>query len=294
VTDHDAVRVAAGHLARRLGDLEPRVALVLGSGLGRLVRRFDEAVRVPCAEIPGWPVPSVEGHEGLVVAGRLAGLPVLGLGGRVHLYEGHEPDLAVLPVRVAAELGARILFVTNAAGATRRRFAPGDLMLITDHINLMGANPLVGGAREGEARWPDMARCYDPGLRELVRAAALAEGLRLQQGVYAGLRGPSYETPAEVAMLARLGADAVGMSTVPEVLAARALGVRCVGVSCLTNHAAGVSAAPVRHEDVLEAGRRAAESFERLVLGTLRKLASTPPKHGPPGLRGPTGKGEEA
>jgi len=271
----DPVGAATAHLADRLGGLEPRLALVLGSGLGGLADRIGGSVRIACSEIPGWPVPSVEGHAGLVVGGRLEGVPVLALGGRAHLYEGHSPARVVLPVRVAARLGAEILFVTNAAGSLHHRWVPGELMLIADHLNLMGANPLVGPPRAAESRWTDMAGCYDAGLRRAVREAARCEGLPLREGVYAGLRGPSYETPAEITMLSRLGADAVGMSTVPEVLTARALGVRCVGVSCLTNHAAGISAAPLRHEEALEAGRRAAERFQRLVVAGVRRMAAT-------------------
>ncbi len=269
----DGPEAATAHLAGRLNGFEPQVALVLGSGLGGLADRVAGGVRIPCAEIPGWPRPTVEGHAGLLVAGELEGVPVLVLRGRAHLYEGHSPDRVALPVRVAARVGARVLFVTNAAGSLRRSWTPGEPMLIADHINVAGANPLVGPPRPRESRWPDMARCYDPGLRRALRETARENGLLLHEGVYACVRGPSYETPAEVAMLARLGADAVGMSTVPEVLAARALGLRCVGVSWLTNHAAGIGGAPLRHEEVLEAGRRSAGDFERLVLAGLRRMA---------------------
>ena len=269
----DAAR-AADFLSGRLRGLGPRVAVVLGSGLGGLADRVEDAVRVPYAEIPGWPASAVEGHAGEIVAGRLGGVPVLGLAGRAHLYEGHAPDVVVLPVRVAARLGARTLLVSNAAGAVNPLFEPGDLMLISDHVNLMGRSPLAGPPRDGEARWADMAGAYDPELRGAVREAAAAEGIGLREGVYAGMLGPSYETPAEIAMIRRLGADAVGMSTVPEVVAARALGVRCVGVSCLTNYAAGASPEPLRHEEVLETTRRVGETFERLVLRSLPALAS--------------------
>jgi len=290
---------AADFLAGRLGGLEPRVAIVLGSGLGGLADRIGDAVRVPCAEIPGWPASGVEGHAGQVVAGRLGGVPVLGLAGRAHLYEGHAPSSVVLPVRVAARLGARTLFVSNAAGAVNPLFEPGDLMLISDHINLMGRSPLAGPPEPGEPRWPDVAGGYDPGLRDAVRETARAERIGLREGVYAGMLGPSYETPAEIDMLRRLGADAVGMSTVPEVIAARALGIGCVGVSCLTNCAAGVSPGPLRHEEVLETAREAAETFERLVLRSLPSLAAAarPPADEPlpdgPGRASP-GAGQEA
>lgn len=271
--DADGVAAAAGFLARRLDGFEPRLVLVLGSGLGGLADRVTGGARIPFSEIPGWPRPTVEGHVGLVVAGELEGLPTLVLRGRAHLYEGHPGERVALPVRVAARLGARILFATNAAGSLRRRWAPGEPMLIADHLNLAGDNPLLGPTRRGESRWPDLSGCYDPGLRRALREAARSEGLLLREGAYACVRGPSYETPAEVAMLVRLGADAVGMSTVPEVLAARALGLRCVGVSWLTNYAAGLAPGPLRHEEVLERGRRAAGRFERLVLAGLRRIA---------------------
>lgn len=283
-TGSDPAHAAALHLAERLGSFRPRLALVLGSGLGGFVGRLADAVRVPCEDIPGWPRPGVEGHAGLLVAGEVAGLPVLALSGRVHLYEGVTPRQTTLPVRVAAGLGAEILFVTNAAGSLRGRWCPGDLMLIADQMNLCGVNPLVGPTPEGAARRPVMADCYDPALRAAVREAARSAGIPLREGVYAGTLGPSYETPAEVAMLSRFGADAVGMSTVQEVLEARALGLRCVGVSCITNHAAGISSAPLRHEEVLEAGRRAGERFETLIVTSLRSLAGGGSEEpGPPG-----------
>lgn len=284
---------AAEALADRLGGLEPRVAVILGSGLGGLAGRFEDAVRVPCAELPGWPAPGVEGHAGQVVAGRLEGIPVLGLAGRPHLYEGHAPEVVALPVRVLARLGVRVLFLSNAAGAVNPRFAPGELMLIADHVNLMGRSVLAGPVREGEARWPDLAGCWDPELGRAMRQAAREGGIPLREGVYAGMLGPSYETPAEIAMLRRLGADAVGMSTVPEAVVARAAGIRCVGVSCLTNRAAGVGTEPLRHEEVLETGRRVAATFQRLVTGSLEALARAAAS-GPAGAGIGAAPGEEA
>jgi purine-nucleoside phosphorylase len=188
------------------------------------------------------------------------------------MYEGHEAALAGFPVRVLHALGVRTLFVSNAAGGVRRTFAPGDLMLIADHLNLMFRNPLIGPLEEGDVRFPDMSDPYDRELRAALRAAAAAEGIPLQEGVYAALLGPSYETPAEVRMLERLGADAVGMSTVPEVIVARALGVRVAGVSCVTNLACGIGQHPLNHEEVLEVGARAGDRFRRLVGGFVANL----------------------
>lgn len=279
MTASDPSTVAA-RVRDHLGGREPRVAIVLGSGLGGLADRFEDAVRLPYADVPGWPAVSVEGHAGELIAGRLGGTLALGLAGRAHLYEGHAPEVVALPVRVVAELGIGVLVLSNAAGAVNSRFAPGELMLIADHVNLMGRNPLIGPVRPGEERWPDMAGSWDVTLRAVVREAACREGILLREGVYAGALGPSYETPAEIAVLRRLGADAVGFSTVPEVLAGRALGVRCAGLSCLTNYAAGISPEPLRHEDVLETTRRVGGTFERLVLASLPGLAAaaSPPR----------------
>ena len=215
-----AARAAADVARAALGVREPACAIVLGSGLGDLVHDFESARRIPFAEVPGFPTATVAGHAGALVAGTLAGREVVALAGRFHLYEGHPPQLAGFPVRVLHALGARTLFVSNAAGGVRRTFAPGDLMIIADQLNLMFRNPLTGPAQEGELRFPDMSDPYDRDLRRALRAAARAAGVPVQEGVYAGLLGPSYETPAEVRMLERLGADAVGMSTVPEVVAA--------------------------------------------------------------------------
>ena len=266
------IQQAAGAVAPRLGSLKPRVAIVLGSGLGFLADDVQDAVRLPYAKIPGFPQPGVEGHTGELVAGTLEGVPVLVQSGRFHLYEGHSPEVAGLPVRVFSRLGVRTLIVTNAAGGIRSTFRPGTLMLIADHVNLMFRNPLIGPALEGEERFPDMSDPYDPELRALARDVARDEKIPLEEGVYVGLLGPSYETPAEIRMLQRLGADAVGMSTVPEVIVARARGMRCVGFSTITNPAAGLSAAPLSHEDVLRVGREVADSLGRLVKGLVRKL----------------------
>lgn len=259
-------------VAGRLGEARPRVAIILGSGLGYLAEEVQSAIRIPQSAIPGFPQPGAPGHKGELVAGTLAGAPVLVQSGRFHLYEGHTPAIAALPVRVFARLGVRALIVTNAAGGLRLTFQPPTLMLIADHINWMFRNPLVGRVEEGEARFPDMSDPYDPELRACAREIARSERIVLEEGVYAALLGPSYETPAEIRMLARLGADAVGMSTVPEVITARARGLRCLGLSTITNVAAGLSATPLSHEEVLEAGRRMAGQLATLIRGVVTRL----------------------
>jgi len=268
----DAVRAAAEVVAKRLGKLKPRAAIVLGSGLAGVADAVRDAVRIPYKDIPGFPEPGAPGHKGELVGGTLEGVPVVVQSGRFHLYEGHAPDVAALPTRVFARLGATTLVVTNAAGGIRLTFRPPTLMLIADHINLMFKNPLVGPVAEGDERFPDMSDPYDPALRGLARDVARTERIPLEEGVYAGLLGPSFETPAEIRMLQRLGADAVGMSTVPEVIAARARGVRCLGFSSITNVAAGLSAQKLSHLEVLEAGKQISGQLEQLIRGVLRRL----------------------
>jgi len=241
------------------------LAIILGSGLGGLAARIGGARRVPFRDIPGFPAATVHGHAGELISGTLAGRPVLALAGRFHLYEGHSARLAGFSVRVLHALGAKTLFVSNAAGGVNRTFAAGDLMSIADHINLMWRNPLEGPLEEGDVRFPDMSAPYDAALRTTLHKTALASGIPLREGVYAGLLGPSYETPAEVRMLERIGADAVGMSTVPEVIVARAIGMRVVGVSCITNLASGLSLTALSHDEVIDTTTRVAERFEALV-----------------------------
>jgi len=248
------------------------VAIVLGSGLGSVADAVQSAIRIPYSSIPGFPEPGAPGHKGELVGGTLEGVPVVVQSGRFHLYEGHAPEVAALPTRVFARLGATTLVVTNAAGGIRLTFRPPTLMLIADHINLMFKNPLVGPVAQGDERFPDMSDPYDPALRALAREVARTERIPLEEGVYAGLLGPSFETPAEIRMLQRLGADAVGMSTVPEVIAARARGVRCLGFSSITNVAAGLSAQKLSHLEVLEAGKQIAGQLEQLIRGVLRRL----------------------
>ena len=268
----EATRALARHVDGRLGDRRPVAGITLGSGLGGLADEFENSVRVPYAELPGWPRPTVEGHAGEVVIGTLDGAPALGLRGRVHLYEGGDPARTAFYVRVLAALDVPVLFLSNAAGAIRVGFEPGELMLITDHINLTGRSPLIGPSFGSEPRFPDMTTVYDRELGDTVRMAARELEIPLREGVYAAVHGPSYETPAEIRMLRTLGADAVGMSTVPEVIAARAAGIRCVAVSCLTNYAAGVVDRPLVHEEVLETGARVERVFQRLVATSVSRF----------------------
>ncbi len=267
-----AIGEAADAVRRRLGGRSPEAAIVLGSGLGPLAERLADPVRIEYRDIPHFPATSVVGHQGELVAGTLGGRPVLVQSGRFHLYEGHSADVAALPVRVFAELGIGTLVLTNAAGGVRRTFARGALMMIADHVNLTFRNPLIGAALPGEERFPDMSDPYDAELRGLAREVARARGIRLEEGVYLQLLGPSYETPAEVRMAERLGADAVGMSTTIEVVAARARGLRCLGFSTITNPAAGITAERLAHAEVMEVARRVAGDLERLVDGVIGSL----------------------
>jgi purine-nucleoside phosphorylase len=268
----------ADALAGRIG-IRPDVFIVLGSGLGAVEERVDDPVTVSFGDLDGMPGSSVQGHAGRFVAGRLGGVAVLVASGRFHAYEGHGMDMVALPVRVAAILGANILVATNAAGGIREDLGPGDLVLIQDHLNLMFRNPLVGAVREGEARFPDMSAPYDPGLAKLAHDAAGGLGIPLAGGTYAAVLGPSYETAAEVRMLSRMGADVVGMSTVPEVIVARARGMKCLAFSMVTNRATGLSDAPLSHDEVLEVGRGAGGRLADLiteVVGALGSSASAP------------------
>ena len=236
--------------------LQPQVGVVLGSGLGAFADTLTDAVSVPFSEIPHFPASTVAGHGGALVVGRSRGVTVAVMKGRVHFYEGYPLADVVFPVRVLGRLGVRTLVVTNAAGAINPVFAPGELMVIEDHVNLLG-NPLLGSNEEALGpRFPDMSEAYDRRLRDAAEAACAAAGVKSHRGVYVAMTGPSYETPAEIRMARVLGADAVGMSTVPEVIAARHMGVRVVGLSCLTNMAAGILDRKLDHKEVLETGER--------------------------------------
>lgn len=256
---------AAVAAVRRRTDARPELTLILGSGLGALADEAEDAVTVPTADIPGYPASTVAGHAGRLVFGRLEGRDVLFVQGRVHLYEGHPPAALTVPVRLAHALGARRLLVTNAAGGLNPAWPPGTLMFITDHINLAFASPLSGPPRPGEPRWPDLHAPYDPAWLDRAERLALEAGIPTKRGVYLWTAGPSYETPAEIRFFQRIGADAVGMSTVPEVIQAAALGMPVLGISAITNLAAGLSDERLDHEDVLEVGRRVRGRFAALV-----------------------------
>lgn len=254
-------------------DLVPKVALVLGSGLGSFANRLADKVVVPYSSITGMPVSKIVGHAGNLVLGTSEGLPVAAMQGRVHLYEGHGPADVVFGVRLMRELGADTLLITNAAGGCGDGLVSGDLMLITDHLNLTGRHCLEGPNEEAfGTRFPDMSQAYDLELGVIADSVARANGFELARGIYAGLLGPSYETPAEVRMMRTLGADAVGMSTVLEVIAARHMGMRVLGISCITNLAAGISATHLSHDEVTETADRVRGRFEGLVRGVLARL----------------------
>jgi purine-nucleoside phosphorylase len=260
----------AAALVRSRSALEPKVGVVLGSGLGGFADALEERTAIPFGEIPHFPASTVAGHGGALVLGRSGGVPVAVMKGRVHHYEGYSLPDVVFPVRVLGRLGVRALVVTNAAGGINTLFAPGELMVIEDHVNLIG-NPLLGPNEEALGpRFPDMSEAYDRRLRDAAEAACAAVGVRCHRGVYVGMTGPSYETPAEIRMARVLGADAVGMSTVPEVIAARHMGIRVAGLSCITNMAAGVCDRKLDHAEVLETGRRVADAL----LAVLARIVS--------------------
>lgn len=259
---------------KKLSKLRPTLAIVLGSGFHHVLREMRADTRVPYAKLPGFPPVGVSGHAGELLLGHLGGTPVLVLSGRAHFYEGHPMTLVTFAVRTLAAFGIRDLLLTNAAGGVNREFKPGNFMALTDHINLMGTNPLRGEPWPDLPRFVDMTRAYDAGLTDLLRKAARRAGVKLHGGVYLAVCGPSYETPAEIRAFARLGADAVGMSTVPETVVARQCGLNVAGVSCITNLAAGRSRNPLSHEEVLETAERVKvlaahllENFAKLYAG---------------------------
>jgi purine-nucleoside phosphorylase len=253
-------------------DLEPRVGIVLGSGLGALADQVESRVEMPYSEIPGWPASTAIGHAGMLVLGAMDGVPVALMCGRAHLYEGVGADRVVYGVRVLGRLGIRSLVVTNAAGGINPEFRPGQLVLISDHVNLQGTSPLVGANDESLGpRFPDLSDAYDRELRTRAREAAASLGIELGEGVYAAWLGPQFETPAEIRFMRAVGGDLAGMSTVQEVIAARHMDIRCLGISVVTNMAAGVLPEKIEHEAVLEVGARAAGSLTAL----LRELVPT-------------------
>jgi purine-nucleoside phosphorylase len=270
-------RLAALETAvRARTDLVPRAGVVLGSGLGGLADEVADPVAIPFADLPGWPVATAPGHAGRLLLGTIDGVPVALLQGRLHLYEGNDPGLVVEPVLLFRRLGATILVLTNAAGGINPSFGPGTLMVIGDHLNLTGRTALLGAnADELGPRFPDLTDAWSPRLRERLHAAGRSEGVELAEGIYAGLLGPQYETPAEVRMLRTLGADAVGMSTVLECIAARWVGLEVCGVSLITNAGAGYTGEPLTHEEVLAAGNVAGPRLARVVRRFLAELSAT-------------------
>ena len=254
----------------------PEIGLVLGSGLGDYADSFPNPVIIPYSDIPHFPQSTVVGHKGRLVFQEIAGLPVIAMQGRFHYYEGYSMEQVTYPIRVMGQLGIQHLILTNAAGGANPNFSAGDLMLITDHINLMGMNPLRGPHNEAFGdRFPDLTYAYHPEERRVFESVAQRLHIPLQQGVYAGFSGPSYETPAEIRMVQMLGADAVGMSTIPEAIVATQMGIRVSGVSCITNLAAGMSGAKLTHEDVMETANRVKNQFITLINGVIQAFAHT-------------------
>jgi purine-nucleoside phosphorylase len=274
MVEYERIQETAARIKARAAGRMPQVGLVLGSGLGAFADQLSNAVSIPYGELPSFPGASVPGHAGRLVLGELDGASLVVMQGRVHYYEGHSPEQVVFPVRVLCSLGIQALVVTNAAGGIQASFKPGDLMAITDHINLGGWNPLTGpnDDRLGP-RFPDLSRAYTPELVSLLEDSARAVGVTLRKGVYAYLAGPSYETPAEIRMLRALGADAVGMSTAPEVIAAAHRGVKVAGVSCITNLAAGIGDKPLTHDEVAEVAKQAESRFTALLKNFLPRVA---------------------
>jgi purine-nucleoside phosphorylase len=249
--------------------VNPRIAVVLGSGLGGFTDAINNRTEIPYREIPGWPQSTAIGHAGKLVVGTVEGVPVAALSGRAHLYEGYTAEQAVYGLRALWNLGMQSVVLTNAAGGVKASYNPGQLVLISDHINLLGQNPLTGPNDESLGpRFPDMSEAYSKRYREIAREAGKAMGLELAEGVYAALPGPSYETPAEIRYLRTIGADLVGMSTVPEAIAANHMGMKVLGISCVTNHAAGVTEQKLDHKEVLEVGERMKDTL----IGLLRRV----------------------
>ncbi|WP_335582304.1 purine-nucleoside phosphorylase [Paenibacillus crassostreae] len=268
----EMIQEAAAYISSK-SSVQPEVGLILGSGLGVLADLIEDGVSIPYEEIPHFPVSTVEGHEGELLLGTIKGRPVVMMKGRFHMYEGYGPEVTAFPVRVMKELGVSSLLVTNAAGGVNTEFEPSDLMLITDHLNLTGTNPLIGpnDAALG-VRFPDMSEAYSLRLRKIAKNTAKARGFKLKKGVYAGLLGPTYETPAEIVMLRVLGADAVGMSTVSEVIVARHAGIEVLGITCITNMASGILDQPLSHDEVMETAELVREKFLGLVVDLIPQM----------------------
>lgn len=270
--DAAKIREAAAYISDKTG-IRPQIGLILGSGLGVLAELIEDAKTLHYNDIPHFPVSTVEGHAGEMLLGHIGGKPVLLMKGRFHAYEGYGAETVSFPVRVMKELGVQTLIVTNAAGGINESYHVGDLMVISDHINFTGRNPLIGPNENAlGVRFPDMSEAYSRRLRQLAHRVAESQGLKLQEGVYLGLLGPSYETPAEIRMLRILGGDAVGMSTVSEVIVARHSGIEVLGFSCISNMAAGILDQPLSHAEVMETTERVKPKFLKLVLGIIEQL----------------------
>ena len=266
---------AAARYIQKKTKLRPKIALVLGSGLGAFADEFTNAIRIPYAKIPHFATSTAIGHAGQLVAGTVEGVELVGMQGRVHLYEGYSAKDVAFPVRVFARMGVKAVILTNAAGGIKKEFTEGRLVVISDHINLQGTNPLTGPNDERFGpRFPDISTAYDKKFRELTLAEGRRLGIGLGEGVYAALAGPSYETPAEIRYLRTIGADLVGMSTVPEVIAARHAGMRVLGISCVTNTAAGILDRPLDHQEVLETAERVKGQFVSLLRAVIPDVAS--------------------
>lgn len=269
---------SAARLILSRASLRPRIGLVLGSGLGGLADSLSDATRIPYNEIPSFPQSTAIGHAGRLVIGKAGNVPVAAMQGRVHLYEGYSPQQVTFPIRVFARMGVRALVLTNAAGGINLTYSQGALVLIRDHINLQGSNPLVGANDERFGpRFPDMTRAYSQEYRAIAREEGHKIGIAQHEGVYAAMLGPSYESPAEIEFLRRIGADLVGMSTVAEVIAARHMGMNVLAISCVTNMAAGILDQPLSHQEVMETGERVKTTFEALVRAILPRIAQTLP-----------------
>jgi purine-nucleoside phosphorylase len=274
IDDQFIAAESAAHVVLAETSLRPRIGLVLGSGLGGFADSLSEAVRIPYAEIPAFPRSTAIGHAGQMVIGKAGSVSVAAMQGRVHLYEGYSAQEVAFPMRVFGRMGVRAVIVTNAAGGINLSYQQGALVLVRDHINLQGTNPLVGANDDRlGARFPDMTQAYAKDYREMARKEAGKLGMTLHEGVYAGLLGPSYETPAEIAYLRTIGADLVGMSTVAEVIAARHMAMKVLAISCVTNMAAGILDQPLSHEEVMETGERVKTVFEALLKAVLPRVA---------------------
>lgn len=268
---YESAKQSAEYIQSKL-KVTPEIGLILGSGLGILADEIEDAVAIPYSEIPNFPVSTVHGHAGQLVIGQLSGKTVIAMQGRFHHYEGYTMDKVTFPVRVMKLLGVEKLIVTNAAGGVNKDFTPGDLMLITDHINFM-SNPLIGANDERFGpRFPDMSTAYDKEFQQMARTVAADLNIAIQEGVYLGLTGPTYETPAEIRMARTLGADAVGMSTVPEVIVANHSSMRVLGISCITNMAAGILDQPLNHEEVIETTEKVKNTFLLYVKELVKNL----------------------